>query len=165
MARPKNEAWHFAGSLRTITVTLELMVMFVLAIFAAQLAEAQTFTVLHTFTNGSDGAGPGSLTKDAAGNFYGTTAYGGLGNDCASGCGTAYRLLRHGSSFVFYPIYEFANTNHGPINPAGRLVFGLTAAFTAPAPTAALAAPGGAAPCSNCNRLLSPVLPPDAGGT
>ena len=40
-------------------------------------ASAQTWTVIHSF-NGLDGRGPvAGLTRDAAGNFYGTT-YGGL---------------------------------------------------------------------------------------
>ena len=48
-----------------------------------------TETVLHTFTyNGTDGYGPyGSLARDAAGNLYGGTFWGGTYND-----GTAFKL-------------------------------------------------------------------------
>jgi uncharacterized repeat protein (TIGR03803 family) len=50
-------------------------------------AQAQTETVLHSFTGGSDGANPLShLTSDGKGNFYGTTTRGGLGY------GTAFEL-------------------------------------------------------------------------
>jgi len=38
-------------------------------------ASAQTLTVLHEFTGGSDGQFPtGGLTLDTAGNLYGTTS-------------------------------------------------------------------------------------------
>src|SRR5450631_50010 len=45
-------------------------------------------TVLHNFGNATDGQVPeGNLTRDAAGNIYGTTRVGG-----ASGVGTVYKL-------------------------------------------------------------------------
>jgi len=45
-------------------------------------------TVLHSFTNSPDGAGPyANLVRDKAGNLYGTTEEGG-----ASGYGTVFRL-------------------------------------------------------------------------
>ena len=48
--------------------------------FALRLAHAQTETVLYNFKGGSDGLTPLSgLTWDGAGNFYGTTDFGGLG--------------------------------------------------------------------------------------
>jgi uncharacterized repeat protein (TIGR03803 family) len=101
-----------------------------LAVLAALLtvvstAQAQTFTVLHTFTGGADGAGPvAGLTRDGAGNFYGTTMVGGSDTCSASGCGTVYKLVRHGSSWALNTIYEFTSTNHGPFNPAARIIFG-----------------------------------------
>jgi uncharacterized repeat protein (TIGR03803 family) len=50
------------------------------AIIATCPAQAQTETVLYNFTGGSNGANPSSrLIADGAGNFYGTTNYGGLG--------------------------------------------------------------------------------------
>jgi len=46
-------------------------------------------TVLHQFTGGSDGAGPGSgLVFDKSGNLYGTTTVGGSSNN-----GTVYELM------------------------------------------------------------------------
>ncbi len=47
---------------------------------AVPAAQAQTFTVLHTFsTTGFDGSGPeGTLIQDSTGNLYGTTYFGGL---------------------------------------------------------------------------------------
>src|SRR5207244_7400797 len=44
--------------------------------------EAQTFTVLYTFTGGVDGAFPqAGLVRDKAGNLYGTTVQGGSSRD------------------------------------------------------------------------------------
>ena len=57
-----------------------LMVCAVLAIVLtiSPIAGAQTFAVLHEFTNGVDGVQPeGGLTLDRAGNLYGTVSIGG----------------------------------------------------------------------------------------
>jgi uncharacterized repeat protein (TIGR03803 family) len=60
--------------------------------FAVRLAQAQTETVLYNFTGGSDGFTPMSrLTSDGAGNFYGTTDFGGLG------AGTVFEFSPNGS--------------------------------------------------------------------
>ena len=63
-------------------------------------AQAQKFKVLHTF-HGINGAFPiTQLTRDAAGNLYGTTSEGGAGV-CTFGnskvsCGTAFKLDKAG---------------------------------------------------------------------
>ncbi len=60
--------------------------------FALRLAQAQTETVVYNFKGGSDGFTPQSqLTSDGAGNFYGTTGFGGLGS------GTVFELSPNGS--------------------------------------------------------------------
>jgi uncharacterized repeat protein (TIGR03803 family) len=65
-------------------------------------AQAQTFTVLHTF-NGKDGASPlGQLSFDSAGNLYGTTSLGGRGVCLGNGCGTVFRLNRRGPEFYSF---------------------------------------------------------------
>ncbi len=70
---------------------------------AAQPAQAQTFTVLHTFT-GPDGADPlAHLTLDRAGNLYGTASEGGGGNEG----GTAFKLSRKNGGWVFALLYTF----------------------------------------------------------
>lgn len=57
-------------------------------VFGLNLAERET--VLYTFSRGADGAAPfASLIHDAAGNFYGTAAYGGIGNN-----GTVFEITR-----------------------------------------------------------------------
>src|SRR5580704_12576068 len=72
------------------------------------VAQAQTFTVLHTFSGGGDGANPlAGLTMDTAGNFYGTTSLGGTGN------GEVYKLSRRGSGWILNPLYQFAGMPDG----------------------------------------------------
>jgi uncharacterized repeat protein (TIGR03803 family) len=71
-------------------------------------ARAQTFKVLHTF-NGLDGALPeGVLVRDAAGNLYGTTAFGGAVGCGQDRCGTAFMLNRAGK---LVGSYSFGGTN------------------------------------------------------
>jgi len=97
--------------------------LFVLSV----MAQAQTLTVLHAFTGGSDGASPGGtgVTIDRAGNLYGGAGFGGLsGPQCYSAgtCGTIFKLARRGSSWTFDLLYSF----HGPdgATPNAPLVFG-----------------------------------------
>jgi uncharacterized repeat protein (TIGR03803 family) len=76
-------------------------------------------TVLYSFAGGSDGRYPyGGLTKDGAGNFYGTTVLGG-GNDnssCGSGaggCGTVFKLSPGGTETVLYRFCARVNCDDG----------------------------------------------------
>jgi uncharacterized repeat protein (TIGR03803 family) len=67
-----------------------------------KLAEDGTETVLYSFHGGNDGAGPTSaLITDAAGNFYGTTTWGGTGA-CGVGCGTVFKLRPDGTETVLH---------------------------------------------------------------
>ncbi len=93
-----------------------------LAIVAAVQAQAQTFTVLHTFTGNNDGGLPDSaLTLDAAGNLYGVTAWGGHhGNGCTFGCGTVFKLSHAGSAWILNTLYNFHAGNDGA-NPTGNI--------------------------------------------
>jgi uncharacterized repeat protein (TIGR03803 family) len=76
---------------------LALAVVLVLAPGAAQSVQAQTLKVLHSF-EGADGANPeASLVRDAVGNLYGTTLFGG-----ASGAGTVFKLDRTGEETFLY---------------------------------------------------------------
>ena len=62
-------------------------------------ATAQTYNVLLTFTGGAtDGQNPhAGLIRDAAGNLYGTTVYGGF-----SSSGTVFMIDAHGTETVLY---------------------------------------------------------------
>jgi uncharacterized repeat protein (TIGR03803 family) len=59
-------------------------------------------TVLHSFTNGPDGANPfGGVIRDEAGNLYGTTFGGGT-----NGVGTVFKLDGAGNESVLYSFIE-----------------------------------------------------------
>ncbi len=122
--RQQRATSHCNRSLRTFTKLLGA------AIFATTIwAQAQTFTVLHNFTGGLDGANPYTgLTMDRSGNFYGTTAYGGSqSDDChvVGGCGTVFKLARQGSGLIFRPLYQFQGFPTGDgANPLGRVIVG-----------------------------------------
>lgn len=83
-------------------------------ILTASIAGAQTFTVLHHFQGGADGAQPfGGLTADAQNILYGITTHAGT-----YGLGTVFRMNSDGSDYrVLQSIY---GTWEG--FPAGRLV-------------------------------------------
>ncbi len=65
-------------------------------------AQAQTFTVLHSFTGGADGDSPvAGLSIDRSGNLYGTTSYGGVGP------GVVYKMSERNSGWILSPLYSF----------------------------------------------------------
>lgn len=97
----------------------------VLGVALAQDAHAQTFRVLHTFTGAPDGAHPGTgVVIDRAGNLYGVTYDGGIdGNGCTAlgsgtGCGTAFKLTKRDSGWVYTTLYKFQGPPDGNY-PAG----------------------------------------------
>ncbi len=87
------------------------------AIMIPQPASAQTFTVLHHFTNLGEGENPGAgLTMDHAGTLYGTTYHGGQHS-----LGTVFRLNAHGGTLDV--LYSFRGGMDGG-GPFSRVVFG-----------------------------------------
>lgn len=91
----------------------------VLGLAAAAQAQAPTFSVLYNFAGPpNDGAGSvAPLIMDAAGNLYGTTAFGGNTNCGSSGCGTVFKLDPSGNQTV---LFKFSGTDGA--FPAGGLV-------------------------------------------
>jgi uncharacterized repeat protein (TIGR03803 family) len=82
------------------------------------LAQAQTLTVLHSFTGGRDGANPmAGLSADAQGNLYGTTEMG------AHGYGTVFKVGHAGSGWILTPLYAFQGGSDGEY-PVARVLFG-----------------------------------------
>lgn len=86
--------------------------MLILAVLL-NVATAQTFKVIHTFS-GKDGSSPnGDLVRDGAGNFYGTTQFGGTANR-----GVIFKLEPGGQETV---LYSFTGASDGGI-PIGRVL-------------------------------------------
>ena len=113
--RAQSNASNFGIGPRAAAVVLTV---FMLAVAAPPAAQGQTYSVIHNFT-GSDGDSPQSgLTFDKAGNLYGTTRYGGSHN-----AGTVFKVTRHGSGWLFTPLYNFTGGYDGS-NPDSRVVFG-----------------------------------------
>jgi len=93
------------------------LVRLTVTVFALTLllsaASAQTFKVFYTFSF-SDGSSPnGDLIRDTAGNFYGTTQFGGSSNR-----GLIFKLDPTGKQTI---LYTFTGASNGGI-PIGRLL-------------------------------------------
>lgn len=77
----------------------------ILAAMLVQQAQAQTYTVLYTFTGGTDGGQPyAGVIRDHAGNLYGTTFASGDLTACGAfaGCGVVYKLDPSGHETVIH---------------------------------------------------------------
>ena len=78
-----------------------------------------THTVLHAFTGGYDGSGPGArVTVDGAGNVYGMAPTGG-----AYGLGTIYKIRQgQNGAWVLKVIHAFTGGADGATGSAGRMI-------------------------------------------
>lgn len=86
--------------MRSVWVRLTLVAAAgcVVAMLGAQVARAQTYTVLHSFSSTPDGNGPyAGVIEDASGNLYGTTIYGGT-----YGGGAVFQLSPAGQETILY---------------------------------------------------------------
>jgi uncharacterized repeat protein (TIGR03803 family) len=96
-----------------------LSLLCALTMIEPELAQGQTYTLLHNFTAGSDGANPNAgLTGDGHGNFYGTTT-----GNVTHGYGTIFKLSHEGPGWVLTTLYTFQSGGDGAY-PAGKLIFG-----------------------------------------
>ena len=90
--------WISGICVRAARTALALAAVLGSSLVAIPSAQAQTFTVLYNFTGSSDGAYPyASLVRDAAGNLYGTTYYGG-----SSSYGVVFKVDTSGTESVLY---------------------------------------------------------------
>jgi len=106
----------FGAHRRVASGAFALVVLSVSTVLTTQSVHAQTFNVLYSFTNGTDGGQPyASLVRDSAGNLYGTTAVGG-----ASNFGTVFKVDKTGKETV---LYTFSGGADGA-NPWAGLVWG-----------------------------------------
>jgi uncharacterized repeat protein (TIGR03803 family) len=112
-----HRGWSSRISLRAASVVLALVVVLVRFLVTTASAEAQpdvTFTLLYSFKGGTDGATPvAGLIRDAAGNLYGTSLYGGT-----FGNGTVFKLDTTGTETV---LHSFAGGADGSGPQAGLL--------------------------------------------
>jgi uncharacterized repeat protein (TIGR03803 family) len=102
-------------------LTFTTMLATILAVVAlSSFAQAQTLTVLYSFTGGADGYLPtSSLLRDSAGNLYGETFRGGdLSCATGAGCGVVFKLDVNGNETV---LHAFTGGADGAY-PTGALV-------------------------------------------
>lgn len=96
--------------------------VFVLAIVAARSGQAQTLSVLHTFTGGEGGESPASLIRNADGDLYGATNHGGVPGSCrAAGCGVVFKVDKTGNATVLHS-FAFPFSEEDGAHPSGALV-------------------------------------------
>ncbi len=77
-----------------------------------------TQTVIHAFTGGDDGSGPGArVTVDRSGNIYGMAPTGG-----ANGLGTIYKIRQVAGGWSFRVIHTFTGGDDGATGSAGRMI-------------------------------------------
>lgn len=79
-------------------------------------------TILHRFGRGTDGRFPNGVTRDAAGNLYGTTEQGGIPALChgngENGCGTIFKVDSSGRETI---LYRFRGADDGD-TPVGGVI-------------------------------------------
>ena len=92
---------------------LALALVLGLAVVATPPAQAQTFTVLHTFTAPPDGADPGATLIDVNHNLYGIT----FGGGASRYYGTVFEVSNRGKETV---LHSFNKANGE--NPSGSLI-------------------------------------------
>jgi uncharacterized repeat protein (TIGR03803 family) len=112
----------------TCALALAIMLGFAAVCLPAQ---AQTLTVLHSFTGGEDGGNPaGGVIRDAAGNLYGTAPAGGdLNCGGGFGCGVVFKLDAIGKETVLLKFSGGANgvsPQNGVIRDAAGNLYGTT---------------------------------------
>ncbi len=107
--------------MRQTTCRIALFFCFTLSLgVLSNIAQAQTYTVLYTFTGPCGGGfAIGGVTLDQQGRIYGTTEYGG-----AHDGGVVYLLAREGEEWVCLPLYSFGYQDQDGSNPFAGVVFG-----------------------------------------
>lgn len=108
-----DQGWCRVRRFSTARIAGALLCLFLLPIFA----EAQSFSVLHSFTGSGDGIGPTGLSMDQQGNLYGATLIGGPDD-----AGTVFKLTDKSSGWVLSPLYSFTGRDGDGKRPLGVVV-------------------------------------------
>ena len=104
---------------RRFTLVFALTLALAAVVVFGTPASAQTFSVIHYFSGGADGAYPyAALTVGPSGAVYGTAAWGG-----SYGNGTVFQLSQRHSAWLFSSLYEFTGGSDGS-KPIGGVVIG-----------------------------------------
>jgi uncharacterized repeat protein (TIGR03803 family) len=122
---------------------------------------AWTETILHDFTNGTDGANPfGALTFDHSGNLYGATLFGGVGVNGNSN-GTVFELTPPSSPGGTWGYAVIASFDSGvvAINPGGPLAIDADGNIYGYSQGGADIFTVCGGPCGNIFELQPPVAP------
>jgi uncharacterized repeat protein (TIGR03803 family) len=78
-----------------------------------------TYTVLHAFAAGADGAVPSPILRDAEGNIYGATKFGGITSCGEDTCGTVFKIDSAGNETILYR-FEGGENGYGPFAGLAR---------------------------------------------
>ena len=117
---PRKLFWIAASCILALLALLPVFSSGASPVAIASKQPAAKETLIYSFQGGTDGADPGPLTFDAAGNLYGATARGGIGTGCGGGpCGTVFELERTGDSWTKRTLYSFHGGNDGGWPSAG----------------------------------------------
>ena len=112
---------------RFLATAAALALVLTIAALLTESAQAQTYSVIYSFSGGQGGATPmAGLTPNGANSFYGTANYGGItGGPCgSSGCGMVYRLTNGSSGWTLTPLYNFMGGADGQNPGTASVVFG-----------------------------------------
>jgi uncharacterized repeat protein (TIGR03803 family) len=119
----RSRSWVWRVAMPRAKRALAFAAVLGLAFFPAVPLHARKFSVLYEFKGGTDGESPfAGLVRDAAGNLYGTTPFGGkLVQDCSyagPGCGTVFKIDPNGNEKI---LYRFAGVPDG-VEPMAGLI-------------------------------------------
>ncbi len=144
--RKQSQSWISRTQPHTAAITL--VTVFLFLVTSTRPGQAQTFTVLHTFTGAGDGHAPYTgLTFDRAGNLYGTTTD-------AYGPGTVFQMKRRNGSWVLNTLHTFSSSD-GYL-PHGGVTFGPDGSLYGTTSTGGGSSCGGEDVCGSVYNLRPP---------
>jgi uncharacterized repeat protein (TIGR03803 family) len=123
----QHRGWSFRIRLRAAGATLAVVMVLVPAVLATR-AQAQTYTILHSFNFSEDGQTPyGGLVRDTRGNLYGTAFYGGPSGCCE---GAVFVVSATGGEGILHffsgPLTDGANPYGGLLRDVSGNLYGTT---------------------------------------